>query len=248
MITQDQLKTIGLSTEEAAIYYALVHKGTLGLQAIARATNLKRTTLYPYVQSLVEKGIVSPTMHGKRTAYSAGSPVGLLQKLNESRYLLEAMLPQISQLLQTTESDQSVIVYRTIDELRVGIEKVVLAGDPNDELLTIEGDIPNMFRMGLPFWKELLAQKKKQGIRSRSLLADDEKTEFILHEHQVRLRVTSIIHGFQICLYIRGKQTLLYIPSQGTGVLLSNPAVASSLTLIFDGLWKKGRDINLSDL
>src|SRR3989339_1719381 len=111
MITQQQLQTIGFSLEEAAVYHTLLHRGEMGLQAIARATDQKRTTLYPYIQSLTEKGVVAMFVKGKRTLYVASSPERLLQQMNEKRYLLEAMLPQIAELLQATGGDRSVIVY-----------------------------------------------------------------------------------------------------------------------------------------
>ena len=93
MITENQLEVIGLNPEEAAIYHALLHGGSMSLQSIARTTGLKRTTLYPYIQSLIEKRITTSTPCGKRIVYSAEQPERLLQQLNERRYLLEAMLP-----------------------------------------------------------------------------------------------------------------------------------------------------------
>ncbi len=246
MITQQQLHTIGLSPEEATIYHALLHRGALGLQAIARATNQKRTTLYPYVQSLIERGIVSASTQGKRTVYTAMSPERLLQKLNEQRFLLEAMLPQITQLIQATGSDQSINVYATAEELKAGIEDLVVSANQTKELLSIEGDIPNMYRLGLPFWKQLLAKKNKLSIPSRSLIPDDEKSEFILHDHPIQLRVTSLLRGFSVGLYVRGDRVLLFVPSQGTGIQFINPAIASSFRLLFEGLWKKGKDANLA--
>lgn len=153
------------------------------------------------------------------------------------------MLPQIAQLLQLEKSRQSIITYQNIEELKAGFQDIILNGDHKQELLSIEGDIQNMYRMGLSFWKDILNKKKKRGIKSRSLIADDAKTEFILHDHPIQLRVTSILRGFNICLYLRGEQILLFVPSQGMGWLVINPVIASSLKLPFEALWKKGKAV-----
>lgn len=245
MISQQQLETIGLPEQEAVIYHSLLHHGPMGLQTIAHTTGIRRTTLYPYIQSLIKKGIVASSTKGKRTVYSAKTPEGFLRQLNEQRYLLEAMLPQIAQLLQFEKSRQSIITYQNIEELKAGFQNIILNGDQKQELLSIEGDIQNMYRMGLSFWKDILDQKKKRGIKSRSLIADDEKTEFILHDHPIQLRITSILRGFNICLYLRGEQILLFVPSQGMGWLMINPVIAPSLKLLFEALWKKGKSVQL---
>lgn len=243
MITQQQLETIGLPEQEAVIYHSLLHHGSMGLQAIARKTGIRRTTIYPYVQSLIEKGILASSTKGKRTVYSPVSPVRLLQQLNESRYLLEAMLPQITTLLQSQNNEQSLIVYTNLEEVKAGLNDIILGGDQKQELLAIEADIPNMHRLGLSFWKDILNKKKKHDIHSRTLLADDEKSEFILHDHPIQIRVTPSLRGFSICLYLRGDRTLLFVPSQGTGWRMRNPAITSSLTRLFETLWKKGKAV-----
>lgn len=56
MITQQQLETIGLPEEEAVIYHSLLHHGSMGLQAIAHTTGIRRTTLYPLCSKLDQEG------------------------------------------------------------------------------------------------------------------------------------------------------------------------------------------------
>lgn len=241
MISEQQLHAVGLGEVEAKIYHALLHRGNLGLQTLARATGLRRTTLYPYVEGLLAKGLLVTTQKGKRVVYGARSPEGLLLEMNQQRYLLEAMLPQISQILQTTTGEHPFTLYASVEELKAGIERMLLSEQEKGELLTIEGDLENMFRFGLSFWKNLLAQKKKKAIRSRSLIADTEKSEFILHEHPLELRVSSLLRGLSMCVYIRGEEALLFVPSQGTGIHILNKPIAAGLSLLFEGMWSKAR-------
>ncbi len=54
-----ELTQLGLTPTEAQVYMALLQNGALGASAIAAATGLARTAVYPSVGSLVDKGLVN---------------------------------------------------------------------------------------------------------------------------------------------------------------------------------------------
>ena len=53
-----ELGQLGLSPVEVQVYLALVQNGSLGASAIATATGLARTSVYPTLDALVNKGLV----------------------------------------------------------------------------------------------------------------------------------------------------------------------------------------------
>jgi len=56
---RSQLERLGLSPAEAQVYLALINNGrSLGATALAQATGVQRTTVYPILTSLAQKGIV----------------------------------------------------------------------------------------------------------------------------------------------------------------------------------------------
>ena len=62
-----KLEQLGLSAAEAAVYLTLLKSGPLGASAIAIATQIPRTSVYPTVASLVDKGLVEDgAEHGSR--------------------------------------------------------------------------------------------------------------------------------------------------------------------------------------
>jgi sugar-specific transcriptional regulator TrmB len=52
-----ELMQLGLTPTEAQIYVTLVQNGAMGASAIAAATGLARTAVYPTLGSLVDKGL-----------------------------------------------------------------------------------------------------------------------------------------------------------------------------------------------
>lgn len=53
----DELTQLGLTPTEAQVYLALVQNGPMGASAIAAATGLARTAVYPTLGALVDKGL-----------------------------------------------------------------------------------------------------------------------------------------------------------------------------------------------
>src|SRR5438132_1568657 len=53
-----ELEQLGFTANEANVYLALIQKGALTATAIAAATSLARTAVYPTLNSLVDQGLV----------------------------------------------------------------------------------------------------------------------------------------------------------------------------------------------
>src|ERR1700742_3988473 len=62
-----KLEQLGLSSTEAGIYLTLLKSGPLSASALAIATQIPRTSVYPTLASLVDKGLVEDgAEHGSR--------------------------------------------------------------------------------------------------------------------------------------------------------------------------------------
>jgi HTH-type transcriptional regulator, sugar sensing transcriptional regulator len=79
--SQSKLKSLGLSTVEAAVYRTLVRSPeTLGASAVAAAMGLTRTNIYPVLKALVEKGMVQ-NGEGYGSQFAALPPEEALPRL-----------------------------------------------------------------------------------------------------------------------------------------------------------------------
>jgi predicted transcriptional regulator len=92
-VIKEYLENIGLNTKEQKVYRNMLGKGSVTIMDISRITKISRTTLYPFVESLVEKGFLLPVMVGKKTLYRAMAPSRiteyLQEKMNKTRSLLD---------------------------------------------------------------------------------------------------------------------------------------------------------------
>jgi sugar-specific transcriptional regulator TrmB len=70
----NQLNLTNLTPLETTLYETVLQGGRLTLGGIAKASNQNRSSLYPYIESLLQKGYLLKTVVGKRQYYSAASP------------------------------------------------------------------------------------------------------------------------------------------------------------------------------
>ena len=111
------LQDIGLTTNEAVIYLALLQvDGTTALE-LSKKTNINRSTVYVTIESLSKKGLVSETTIGKKTQFQAESPERLETyverrkvELTEQAHRLKDILPEIKSI-QRGFGERPVVKY-----------------------------------------------------------------------------------------------------------------------------------------
>lgn len=84
----EKLASAGLTEKEAAIYLALIKKGSSTATEISEMTEINRATAYPVLESLEAKGLVTPSSSLMVTKYSANSLVRYRETMrsNVDRY------------------------------------------------------------------------------------------------------------------------------------------------------------------
>jgi|CXWL01.1.fsa_nt_gi sugar-specific transcriptional regulator TrmB len=111
------LQEIGLSEKEALVYLALLQVDFGSIHDIAAKTKINRTTVYPVLESLQKKGLVSETQEGKKTLYQAAPPERIETLVERQRVVLEEnasrlkdIIPQIKSL-QRDPGERPIIKY-----------------------------------------------------------------------------------------------------------------------------------------
>jgi len=95
MKIEETLKKIGLQEEETLIYLSLLEGGNATVAELSRRTNLYRPKIYKTIPTLIEKGLVTKNIIGKRILYIASSPERLESSLESIRDELQDILPTL---------------------------------------------------------------------------------------------------------------------------------------------------------
>jgi sugar-specific transcriptional regulator TrmB len=111
------LEEIGLSDKEAKVYVALLQVDHDSVLDLSKRTSINRTTIYPVIESLAKKGLVSEIQIDKKIHLKAEPPERLetyveRRKLNfeEQSKRLKDVIPQLKSI-QRESGERPVVKY-----------------------------------------------------------------------------------------------------------------------------------------
>ncbi|EKD23920.1 MAG: Transcriptional regulator, TrmB [uncultured bacterium] len=241
MIAKEQLEKIGLPEQQADIYLSLLKNGPQFIQEISKSTGIKRTTLYLIIERMLEKNLINIEIKEKRKKYYIKNPKTLLSQIREQYYLLDALMPQLEDIFEQKSAASKIRFYDTIAGMKETFKELVALNDTKEELLTIEGDIRSSFKLGYDFWKDLLAEKKRLGIQSRTIIPSNEKNEFVIHDHNIQMRTSTMLNDFKIMLYLFSNKVIIIIPADNLCIVIENVKIKKSLSALFEIIWKRSK-------
>ncbi len=100
------LVEIGLSEKEASVYLALLQVDFASIHDIASKTNIKRTTVYPVLESLQQKGLVSETQKDKKVLFQAAPPERLETYVDRQKILFDEKAKRLKDIIPQMKSIQ----------------------------------------------------------------------------------------------------------------------------------------------
>ncbi len=121
------LEEIGLSEKEAQVYLALLQVDNDSIQDIAKKTGINRTTVYPVLESLEKKGLVSEVQDGKKTNYQAAPPERLETFVERQKVVLEERSERLKDIIPQIKGIQREQGERPIIKFFEGRDGVVSA-------------------------------------------------------------------------------------------------------------------------
>ena len=120
------LQNIGLSDKEIQVYLELLRVESSSILDLSKNTHILRTSIYPIIETLEEKNLVSKIKKGKKIQFQAEAPerIGAYIesqkiKLEEQSQLANDFIPQLKSLAHQTGEKPVIKIY----EGREGIFK-----------------------------------------------------------------------------------------------------------------------------
>lgn len=162
---KDTLIELGLTEAEAKVYMSLLGLGSTLVGPVIKKTGLHRATTYETLQRLIEKGLASFLVKGKKKYFEASAPERLLDVLKEKEEHFLQILPMLSTKKNATEEAQGVTVYSGLKGLRTVFDG--LLEELKNKGTYFDFGVSGLFREKMPaYWDLWQKQKKKFGIKS----------------------------------------------------------------------------------
>lgn len=100
------LQEIGLSDKEASVYIALLSVDNDSVLDLASKTKINRTTIYPVLESLAQKGLISEVKVDKKVRFQAEPPERLTTFVERQKLLFEERSERVKDIIPQLKSIQ----------------------------------------------------------------------------------------------------------------------------------------------
>jgi sugar-specific transcriptional regulator TrmB len=249
MADSNIFQNLNLTEQHSQIYFALLELGKSTYMDIASKTNIPRSSCYEYVPDLVELGLVSEVVEGKKKYLIAESPEKIQSLLkaksndiNETLKEFEHDLPNLVSQYKSIADRPSVKFYKGLEGIKTILNETLK--EKEEILVLCQGDRPESREKGDPeYLEEYLKQFKKNKCRSREIIEDrgtarsyqkefsDEYQKILLSPPIKRDDTTHIDK------IIYGNKVAIIAFDEKRAVLIEDKYIALNERVTFDVLW-----------
>jgi sugar-specific transcriptional regulator TrmB len=252
---RSKLEQLGLSQAEAEIYLAVLQQGPLAAAAIAQETGIPRTSIYPNLCSLADKGLVEGGA-GYGSKFAAVPPEQALaalvarekQTIAQREQIADELAEVLAPLAADSESalDGTVQILRTPHLISERFDRLQLESEQQIEAF-VKAPILSP-RLSNP------PQKKAQqrGVRVRALyeraVLDDEKVKPYLEAWVAGGEEARVYNGelpYKLVIFDRQVVllTLVRRNGQSSAMLVRHEPFVKSLGILFDYFWEQAKPL-----
>lgn len=172
MKTDNLFVRLGLHTDEATIYQALLTIGSGSVSEIAKFTGLYRPMIYKYIPVLLGKNLISQSYKGKRKVYVAESPKRLQSLTHELEASVENALPELLALFTTTTTRPTITFLEGKKGIRYIHEDIVTTCKKDDVIYRYES--PKNYRELKKYVPEMYLKKvRDEGAIERLIITNE---------------------------------------------------------------------------
>lgn len=239
------LKSLNLSEAQGAVYVAALELGQATMQALAKKSGVKRTSIYNFIEEMKERQLIVETRKKKRNVYSAVAPDQLMEMERLRLHELQQLMPELTAIQNKGRNKPHVTFYEGVE----GIKEVY--ADSLKEKKTIYGfwDYENATKvMGEEYYDSYYRpERKRLNIFYKGILRDSPATRASLQYDNKAFRESKFIQKgeftTEINIYGNKVALLSFLNKPPFGVLIEDKDIADTLRTAWENLWDKLGDV-----
>lgn len=237
------LEDLGLTQAEIKVYLALLEEGSTTAGKILKRSKLQNSVVHRALNSLIEKGLISFILDGKRRVYQATDPENFYNFIDDKKKRFESLLPELKVKQKLAKSEEQATVFRG----KRGLNELynTLLNSSGKEYNTFGGGAQvTQEIMGETWWKNLHAKRLSKKIKGRQVF-DESIRDF--GEELNKKRLTSIrflsseFEQLQETVIVGDCVGIVIFTQNPYGILIKDRLVAEGYKKQFEILWEQAK-------
>lgn len=244
------LQQIGLNEKQAKIYLAALELGETTIKEIAKKSEIKRTTIYDFIDEMINLGYIKLTAEGKKKKYLAVSPEELQIIIRKREVLLEQVMPILNSMSNVSGAKPKIWFYEGTEALKeVYSDSLKYSG----EILAIGGET-TVNALGNDWILDYIKKRIKKGIHVRGIVA---KSEFIEKKYtskdQEQYRTSKLVdskkYPLPIEINIYGHRRVFFVSAHDQiAIIIESAEIYQTIKSFFELLWDNLPEIKIKSL
>ena len=239
------LEQLGLQNKENEVYLALLELGLASVSEIAIKANIKRTTTYDVLSSLIKRGLVSQSSRGKKRLFIAEPPEKLKGWIDRRQKRLEDIMPILKSLYNVSGVKPKIRYYEGI----IGLKKVYTDTiDYQGELLAFVSAEDIKSRLGTDFTEWYIHKRKEANISVRAIAPLNEQNIKYKERDKKFLKQTLLVpedkFPFNMEMNIYGNKVAFMSFKEEMGIIIESNDISNNLRSLFELSWLGAKELN----
>lgn len=235
-----QLRKLGFSDNEAAVYLAALELGEASVQRISQKAKLKRTTVYGIIETLKARGLIKTTKNRKRLLYLAEDPRRLKELAQEAERTADSILPSLLAITNLIDRKPKILFFEGIEGIEDIYKETLLHPDT-----PIRGWLSaGSFRTDEPWFDRYYRPVRKEKRIYTDVIVPDfpetrsyhEKDREDFHRTKIDTKGGDSIESDILLFGTRHIAILSW--EEMTGVIIESVKIHATLSAIFTAHWE----------
>lgn len=161
------LENLGLNKKEAKVYLACLELGSSTIQEIALKSGIKRTSIYNFIDKLIDFGLITKTQKANRYYFMAETPEMLKNVQEKNQQQLSLALPEMMKMFEVEKTQTNFKYFRGKEGAKKAWKDIINAN--NKTILFFVCNESSLDLVGVRVIEELIVELKNRGIKSKLL-------------------------------------------------------------------------------
>ncbi|MBI5392754.1 hypothetical protein HZA96_02695 [Candidatus Woesearchaeota archaeon] len=233
---EQQLKDLGLTSNEVRIYLLLLQHGMMNPGKISQKLGLHRGYVYDALERMQEKEVVNTLLQNDKKHYQATAPENIAELLLLKLENFKKIVPSLQKMITFEKEDTNVQLHKGKRVYRILLKDIISTIKKNETVYLIGVDENILLTEVEPIYlKQYFTIIKEKGIKEKVIIKKGaaKVTEKNVQHKEIDAKyignTEQIIYGNKVALFLIGNPYYL--------VIIENKQVAETYRKQFELLW-----------